>query len=547
MKSLYFLNYSLENFDQTIVLFPSKNVSSLETIFNELLKTKSKEKVYIFTFNLNKFFTLFQNLGLDSFKHKIFQHNNIIYLLEITDILIPRKKLIIKDAYNFLGPLYLDNKPFSQRIASLYILIHEVNKEFQIDINTRYILSTPSIAFKIFKKLFAKQYKTIPTLTYKVDSYIRKSFIGGRNEVYKPAYLRDNFYYDVNSLYPFIMKTKKFPIGKPQYTKEDAFSKDAAGAYDITDLHGFLDVLVGINKENDVLPVLPYRLENLTPSNSAALGIIYPLGVFRGVYFSEELKYAVENGYKILKIFSGYLYKEISFVFTDFVTLLYEKRIKSNSLLLTSFYKKLLNSMYGRFALSFEDLSGTALNEIDPSLILSKDPMFISLTFKRRYNNIAIASAIASYSRIYMHQTIITNELNVLYLDTDGIFVAKPLPNHLLSESKELGKFRLISQNTEAYFIANKFYIYKPLDQAYKAVFRGVPLNVTISDHSEFLETYKKVLLNSWSSKSFIFRFHGLINNEIKLFCFKFNKKRKYIYNRKRNIIKTEPWIILDT
>lgn len=48
----------------------------------------------------------------------------------------------------------------------------------------------------------------------KQDAYIRQSFYGGRSEIFQPICETKSYYYDINSLYPFIMKTMPLPIGK---------------------------------------------------------------------------------------------------------------------------------------------------------------------------------------------------------------------------------------------------------------------------------------------------------------------------------------------
>ncbi|GER42509.1 DNA polymerase [Striga asiatica] len=46
------------------------------------------------------------------------------------------------------------------------------------------------------------------------DSFIRRAYYGGHTDVYKP-YGENLYYYDVNSLYPYVMKEFPMPGGKP--------------------------------------------------------------------------------------------------------------------------------------------------------------------------------------------------------------------------------------------------------------------------------------------------------------------------------------------
>ncbi|XLR65359.1 hypothetical protein S83_016031, partial [Arachis hypogaea] len=48
------------------------------------------------------------------------------------------------------------------------------------------------------------------------DTFIRRGYYGGHSDVYKP-HGENLFYYDVNSLYPFVMKTLPMPGGEPKW------------------------------------------------------------------------------------------------------------------------------------------------------------------------------------------------------------------------------------------------------------------------------------------------------------------------------------------
>ncbi|GJW60703.1 ribonuclease H-like domain-containing protein [Tanacetum coccineum] len=91
-------------------------------------------------------------------------------------------------------------------------------------------------------------------------------------------------------------------------------------------------------------PFLPYRSKTGT--------LIFPTGKFIGVYYSEELKYAVGLGYKVVPI-SGYLFERKESPFKDFVSSLFlsEARKEGNDVL-SYVYKILMNSLYGRFEIN---------------------------------------------------------------------------------------------------------------------------------------------------------------------------------------------------
>lgn len=81
-------------------------------------------------------------------------------------------------------------------------------------------------------------------------------------------------------------------------------------------------------------------------------GIYSPKGSWTGWYFSEELKFARDSGYKI-KVLKGYDFNRESNVFKDYVETLYKiKSNKENMLSVIAITKLLLNSLLGRFGLS---------------------------------------------------------------------------------------------------------------------------------------------------------------------------------------------------
>lgn len=165
-------------------------------------------------------------------------------------------------------------------------------------------------------------------------SAIKDSFYQGHSEIYSVRCQR-GYYYDCNSLYPFIMSSKEMPVGIPQKWKGEA----------LENCFGFLRAKIKMNRPFvnskshffiQHTPILPYKMSNTNSSNYSSGDLkdslqnnqltkiqepfditIYPVGEFSGWYFSEELKYAKQCGYEIM-IEDGYLYQRAK-LFTDFI------------------------------------------------------------------------------------------------------------------------------------------------------------------------------------------------------------------------------------
>jgi len=106
---------------------------------------------------------------------------------------------------------------------------------FQIYIVNKITLS--SLALTIFRM---EHYDVgawkIHIPTNNEDAFIRCAYYGGHTDVYKP-YGEGLYYYDVNSLYPYVMKEFPMPGGVPEWDGK-LYEKD------LDSLYGFIHAYV---------------------------------------------------------------------------------------------------------------------------------------------------------------------------------------------------------------------------------------------------------------------------------------------------------------
>ena len=192
-------------------------------------------------------------------------------------------------------------------------------------------------------------------------------------------------------------------------------------------------------------------------------------------YHSEELKNARKYGYKYT-VNKGFLFN-IEYIFKGYVENLYG--IKENSLPGSPDYtisKMLLNSLYGRFGMNPEYLKTAILTntELDEFITLNQnisiydklelgDDLNLISYHKDNCNdnydksnnvNVAIASSISAFSRIYMSYFKLMPGYKVFYSDTDSLDLNKPLPEEFVG--KALGLFKLEHIWEKAIYISNK-------------------------------------------------------------------------------------------
>ena len=176
--------------------------------------------------------------------------------------------------------------------------------KFKVDIESVY--STATLSLKIYRSKF--QQEPIFILPSNIDNFFRNSYYGGGTDVYK-GFCKLVYYYDVNSLYPYAM-LNPMPYNLIKFHKNMYNIK-------LESFFGFIEVevLCPIDMKR---PVLPYHLNGKT---------IYPVGCWKGVYFSEELKAVEKLGYQF-KLIKGYEFSKAN-LFESYVNYFYE--IKKNS------------------------------------------------------------------------------------------------------------------------------------------------------------------------------------------------------------------------
>ncbi|WP_394772609.1 DNA polymerase, partial [Flavobacterium sp.] len=208
----------------------------------------------------------------------------------------------------------------------------DIKKHFKID--SFNCLTASSLALRIFRTCYYDSKKTpIFSAGENKDAFIRKSYYGGVVELYKPK-MGAGFHYDLNALYPSIMKDNEFPIGEGKFVRGSEINLD--------NFYGFVEVDVFSPYNNK--PFLVMRDKR---------GLVAGVGSWSGVYHSEEILYAKKLGYQF-ELKGGYRFEKAK-IFERFVTDLYALRVAcGKSSALGKSLKNIMNAIYGKFGMRLE-------------------------------------------------------------------------------------------------------------------------------------------------------------------------------------------------
>ena len=357
------------------------------------------------------------------------------------------------------------------------------------NINVHKSLTLPVLAMRIYKSQYMPENTIYQILGINCDKDIRESYTGGAVDVYIPhnmvstdslfsklkAVFIKLYYYDVNSLYPFIMGNTKMPVGKPIAFEGDIRAIDPKA-------YGFFYCKITSPDYLDH-PILQRRIKTENGIRTVA-----GLGSWHGWVYSAEMDNAVRFGYQF-EILRGYEFK-MGFIFKDYVNKMYNLRLeydKSHPMNLIA--KLLMNSLYGKFGMKLEstiiEMFDTS-NEIENDLLQKmvntygmtiQDFIKIDnklLTVRNSVNNcvyynddevdtyhgvdvnIAIASAVTAGGRMWMSLFKNNPNFNLYYSDTDSGIVDAPLPVDMVGGG--LGQFKLEYVIKRAVFLAPKVY-----------------------------------------------------------------------------------------
>jgi DNA polymerase type B, organellar and viral len=516
------------------------------------------------------------------FPYKFVNKNNLNYIGEtpsmffytFTDISEYYDKVYVQDGWDMKKEAI---KYLEKDLEILLTVLEKFSTSLFVEFNLQMTegLTVSRLALNLYLKRYLRNHE-IPIINkLQHFNFINFGYYGGITEVYIP-YGENLKSYDVNSLYPYVALN---PMPGTSCNYIESFEDSGL---ELDNLFGFFQAQVKTN-DNLYIGLLPIKTDK---------GLIFPTGEFEGVWSSEELKLARDNGYKI-KISKGYNFNKVEGVFSEYVTELFKLKAKATGSL-RAVIKSLLNNLLGRFGMNIikpvtksvnkekfnyitstrkvtsyheiteNDFLITYLPTVDEQICTEHGLDFIKVLEKDNNSNldknidvfkdvsIAISAMVTSYARIFMSKIrleILNKGGKIYYIDTDGIVTDIDLslidPNLV---GAGLGKFKLVHLIKEAYFISNKTYCLVLEDGTVTVKSKGVVSDEmdledfkTLYYQAESIRTIKRQTVRDYTKGSV-----SIDTVDVYVSSESFTKREK-IYNSEGLWIDTKPLIYNNT
>lgn len=291
---------------------------------------------------------------------------------------------------------------------------------------------------------FRNHYQKYSIEVQPLDNEFFGSYYGGRVECFKLGKTY-SYKYDVNSLYPYIMRNAKFP--NPKFLHAEKRPSIEKLLYRLEFYEGMAKCVV--QHKDTYFGFLPVKIEGK---------LVFPTGRLSGCWNFNELRFALKH--KVIEILSVeqiiYSNGVLDGMFTGYVDDLYLKRQQSAGFM-KLVYKLMLNNLYGKFCqksanemIYFESF-GDLMHYVTENEVVEYEihmfnkkriDCFLEVFAKKtevKHTIACIGSYITSEARIYLLKHLLQYEKSAItYCDTDSIFCEKPLNINSL----ELGEFK---------------------------------------------------------------------------------------------------------
>lgn len=284
--------------------------------------------------------------------------------------------------------------------------------------------------------------------------WLRQAYKGGRTEIFTKFTDKMVRGYDINSMYPFCM-LKDFP----EYEVRDPGLEKSKGVAEVT---------ISVPHDMKVAPLV---------TRDVGGRLLYPVGVFDGVWTYDEIRFAESLGCKVIRVKKAFGCNALVRPFDEFVHLLYSRRKASKSSAEKLFLKVLMNALYGKIAtkntitrtVSRYSLMKNGSKRMEQVKWIDYHRGLLDYqTPPQKFVNLVWGSMITAHARILLTKYLLkVPPEKLMYCDTDSIYCI----DHKFDESTEIGGLKLEKEEKGMYVPQPKVYQHGEFWRA-----KGVPL-----------------------------------------------------------------------
>jgi hypothetical protein len=357
-------------------------------------------------------------------------------------------------------PTFLGNKPINEsqwrelkeynlRDSLITFTFMKFLQKTYTELNCSLKITASSSAMDYFRRNNLDRWMPQEPKANILDCY--KGYYGGRTEVFKRGLFQDDVKcYDVNSLYPYCLKSFPYPLPDPKH----CYRKEKITHEDIENFEGVASVELKAPSLN--IPFLPQRGDKL----------LFPVGRITGWHDFYSIRKALSMGYEIEALHEGVVYEQVYKPFVDFVTELYIKRkeLQKEQNQKHLIPKLLMNSFYGKWGYKFmeKEMLGTEeqigdMFETHSVIPTRKEGVYRFVTTENskipKYVFPIFSLYTTAYARAVMFDYYKKLKDDVYYTDTDSLYTSKKLET-----SKELGDLKEEYRFKEICFMRPKMY-----------------------------------------------------------------------------------------
>lgn len=304
-------------------------------------------------------------------------------------------------------------------------------------------LTTASSAYHYYKHMSGRLFNQyFPYLDENIITNYRQAYRGGRSQV-NPLYARKILSnvkrFDINSMYPSIMRNKPLPYGTP--VKIDKIGQYNFELYKINVSFSLkIGHLPTLLKKGGMVYDDTYYIntEDIETIYISSLDYRLLLKHYDIYYIEFEEMWGFNTAVGLFKKYIDYWYE-------------IKKREKGCKKMIA---KLMLNSLYGKF--------GTKPKCDSKIPNLGEDGLqFLKVEDENTRNfYLPVAIAITSWAHVLIDDAICETGIeNFVYCDTDSVHTLGDLPDYMIDQT-ELGKFKLEATEIKSKYVRQKTYVY---------------------------------------------------------------------------------------